>query len=161
MSEFQSFPKPVSKPKEKPKYKEKRPKKKKNPNLYRGRMIPSKKDRTRITEAAYKRMIEEFGEYCLLCGYVPIEAHHITFRSQMGSGGWRNLVPLCKRCHVEAHKRKTIADQLREDRELIFGKWYWADKYTLFKENLIPNTTDQAFERFMEGERERVQESLR
>jgi HNH endonuclease len=144
-----SFPKPVSKPKEKPKYKEKRPKKTKNPNLYRGRIVPSRKERTRITEAAYKRMIEEFGEYCLLCGYIPIEAHHITFRSQMGSGGWRNLAPLCKRCHLEAHKHKSIADQLREDREALFGKWYWADKWTLFKEGLIPNTDDKTFEKFM------------
>jgi 5-methylcytosine-specific restriction endonuclease McrA len=148
-----SFPKPVSKPKERPKYIEKRPKKTKNPNLHRGRIIPSKKDRTRITEAAYKRMIEEFGEYCLLCGYVPIEAHHIVFRSQMGSGGWRNLAPLCKRCHQETHKHRTIAEQLREDREEMFGKWYWADKWTLFKEGLIPNTTDQAFERFFENEK--------
>jgi 5-methylcytosine-specific restriction endonuclease McrA len=148
-----SFPKPVSKPKERPKYKEKRPKKTKNPNLHRGRIIPSKKDRTRITEAAYKRMIEEFGEYCHLCGYTTqLEAHHIVFRSQFGTGGWRNLVPLCKRCHLEAHKHKTIADQLREDREERFGPWYHADKWTLFKENLIQNTTDEAFERFMKNE---------
>jgi hypothetical protein len=25
----------------------------------------------------------------------------------------------------------------------------WADKYTLFKEGLIPNTTDDAYEHFM------------
>jgi hypothetical protein len=151
-----SFPKPVSKPKERPKYIEKRPKKTKNPNLHRGRIIPSKKDRTRITEAAYKRMIEEFGEYCLLCGHIPIEAHHLTFRSQMGSGGWRNLAPLCKRCHLEAHKHRTIAEQLREDRELMFGKWYWADKWTLFKEGLIPNSTDEAFERFFKNDVEKA-----
>jgi hypothetical protein len=38
---------------------------------------------------------------------------------------------------------------LREDREAFYGKWFWADKYTLFKEGLIPNTTDEAYERFM------------
>lgn len=161
MNEFQSFPKPVSKPKEKPKYKEKRPKKKKNPNLYRGRIVPSKKDRTRITETAYNRMMKEFGEYCYLCGYTTnLEAHHIVFRSQMGSGGWRNLVPLCKRCHLEAHKHKTVADQLREDREALYGKWYWADVYTLFKEGLVPNTTTEAYERFMRGEDERAKANV-
>jgi 5-methylcytosine-specific restriction endonuclease McrA len=142
-------PKPISKPKDKPKYKEKRPKKKKNPNLYRGRIIPTKKERTRITETAYKRMIKEFGEYCLNCGHTHIEAHHLVFRAHMGSGQWRNLAPLCSRCHGLAHKIKSYADQLREDREVLYGKWFWADKYTLFKEGLIPNTTDDAYERFM------------
>jgi 5-methylcytosine-specific restriction endonuclease McrA len=136
-------PKPISKPKEK------RPKKKKNPNLYGTRIVPSKKERTRITETAYKRMIKEFGEYCLNCGSNPIEAHHIVFRSQMGSGQWRNLAPLCGSCHGLAHKIKSYADQLREEREALYGKWYWADKYTLFKEGLIPNTTDDAYECFM------------
>lgn len=148
MFEWNPVPKPVSKPKDKPKYKEKRPKKKKNPNLYRGRIIPTQKERTRITPEAYKRMIQEFGEYCHLCGHSGIEAHHITFRSAMGSGQWRNLIGLCKRCHLEAHKHKTITDQLREEREALFGKWYWADVYTLFKEGLVPNTTMEAYERF-------------
>jgi 5-methylcytosine-specific restriction endonuclease McrA len=149
-------PKPVSKPKDKPKYKEKRPKKKKNPNLYRGRIVPTPKERSRITAEAYKRMIKEFGEYCLYCGHIPIEAHHIVFRSQLGSGNWRNLAPLCNRCHGFAHKYKAYADQLREERAKQFGKWYWADKYTLFKEGLINNTTDEAYERFMKGEEERA-----
>jgi 5-methylcytosine-specific restriction endonuclease McrA len=149
MFELNAVPKPISKPKNKPKYKEKQPKKKKKPNLYQSRIVPTKKERTRITETAYKRMIKEFGEYCLNCGHTPIEAHHIVFRSQMGSGQWRNLAPLCGRCHGLAHKYKSYADQLREDREAIYGKWFWADKYSLFKEGLIPNTTDDAYERFM------------
>jgi 5-methylcytosine-specific restriction endonuclease McrA len=146
---FHPVPKPKSPPKEKPKYKEKRPKKKKNPNLYRGRIIPTRKERTRITETDYKRMMEEFGEYCHLCGYTPVEAHHIVFRSHMGSGNWRNLVPLCHRCHGFAHKYKTFAEQLREERTELFGEHFSKDKYSLFKEGLIQNTTDEAYERFM------------
>ena len=145
-------PKPISKPKDKPKYKEKRPKKKKNPNLYRGRIIPTKKERTRITEEAYKRMIKEFGGYCLNCGYTPIEAHHLVFRSSIGTGNWRNLAPLCNRCHGMAHKLKSYADQLREDRAALFGPHFGKDKYSLFMEGLIPNTTDEAYERFFEME---------
>jgi 5-methylcytosine-specific restriction endonuclease McrA len=146
---FHPVPKPVSKPKEKPKYKEKRPKKTKNPNLYRGRIIPTQRERTRITEEAYKRMIKEFGEYCLNCGYMPVEAHHIVFRSQFGTGQWRNLAPLCKRCHNLAHKYNSYAQQLREDREAIYGPHFHKDKWSLFKEGLIPNTTDETFEKFM------------
>jgi hypothetical protein len=147
---WKPIPKPVSKPKEK------RPKKKKNPNLYGTRIVPSKKERTRITETAYKRMIKEFGEYCLNCGSNPISAHHIVFRSQMGSGNWRNLAPLCNSCHSLAHKLKTYAEQLREDREAIYGPHFHKDKYSLFKESLINNTTDEAYERFMEEEEKRV-----
>lgn len=153
---FTPVPKPVSKPKEKPKYKEKRPKKKKNPYLYRGRIIPKQKERTRITESAYKRMIEVFGEYCLCCGYKPISAHHLVFRSSVGAGTWRNLAPLCHRCHLMAHKYKSFADQLREDRAAIFGPHFGKDKYTLFQEGLILNTTDEAYEKFMKGEEERA-----
>jgi 5-methylcytosine-specific restriction endonuclease McrA len=155
---FRPVPKPKSKPKEKPKYKEKRPKKKKNPNLYRGRIIPSQKERTRITAENYKKMVEVFGDYCLLCGYVPVEAHHIVFRSQMGSGNWRNLAPLCKRCHHMAHQLKTFAEQLREDRAAIYGPWFHADKYTLFKEGLIPNTEDKTFDKFMQQEEKKAKE---
>lgn len=154
---FHPVPKPISKPKDRPKYKVKKPKKKKNPYLYRGRIIPKKKDRTKITQENYKRMIEEFGDYCLMCGYTPIEAHHIVFRSHFGSGNWRNLAPLCKQCHEQAHKDKNFAELIREMRAERFGKWFWADKYTLFKEGLIPNTTDEAYERFMREEEKRVQ----
>ena len=147
--EYSPVPKPVSQPKEKPKYKEKRPKKKKNPNLYRGRIIPTKKERTRITEKDYKRMIEEFGEYCQMCGYTPIEAHHIVFRSHFGSGNWRNLAPLCKKCHEQAHKDRSFADLIRDMRAERFGIHFWKDVYSLFKEGLINNTTDDAYERFM------------
>ena len=50
--EFKSYSKAQQlaghqKSKDKPKPKEKRPKKKKNPYLYRGRIIPTKKERTK------------------------------------------------------------------------------------------------------------------
>jgi hypothetical protein len=94
-------------------------------------------------------MIKEFGEYCLNCGHTPDRGSSYRFSLADGSGQWRNLAPLCGRCHGLAHKIKSYADQLREDREALYGKWFWADKYTLFKEGLIPNTTDDAYERFM------------
>ncbi len=134
--------------KDKPKPKEKRPKKKKNPYLYRGRIIPTKKERTKITRENYNKMIERYGNYCLCCGYTPIEAHHLTFRSHFGSGNWRNLAPLCKRCHDRAHKDKTFADSLREMRAKELGIHYWKDVYTLFKEGLVPNTDSVTFEKF-------------
>lgn len=35
----------------------------------------------------------------------------------------------------------------------MFGEWYWADRYDLFQAGLIPNTTQETFEKFMEEDR--------
>ena len=142
--------------KDKPKPKEKRPRKKKNPYLHRGRIIPSRKERTAISETDYNRMIEEYGNYCLTCGHTPIEAHHLVFRSQFGTGNWRNLAPLCGKCHKRAHDQREFADYLRDMRAARFGPRFGQDKYSLFKENIIPNTTDEAYERFMLSEEVRM-----
>ena len=140
------------KDKDRPKFKERKYKKKKNPYLYRGRIIPSRKERTKITEENYNRMIDEFGEYCMMCGHVPIEAHHIVFRSQFGSGNWRNLAPLCDKCHKQAHTQREFADLIRDMRAERFGPHYFKDVYSLFKEGLIKNTFPEAYERFMKAE---------
>jgi 5-methylcytosine-specific restriction endonuclease McrA len=150
MLEFNPCPKPISRPKDKPKPKEKRPKKKKNPYLYRGRMIPKRKERTQITKKDYAKMLEVFGAYCQECGYTPIHAHHLVFRSSLGTGNWRNLAPLCERCHTRAHKDREFADYLREKRAKLLGPHFGKDKYTLFMEGLILNTTDETYERFFE-----------
>ena len=155
VNEFRPYPKTEQlkshkkKEKDTPKYKAKKPKKKKNPYLYRGRIIPSRKERTRITKEDYNRMIEEFGGYCMMCGYTPIAAHHIVFRSQFGCGNWRNLAPLCEKCHTRAHKQREFADLIRDMRTERFGPHFAKDKYTLFKEGLIPNTEDKTYEFFM------------
>ena len=146
------------KPKATPKYKEKRPRKKKNPHLYRGRIIPSRKERTAISKEDYNRMIEEFGDYCMTCGHTPISAHHLVFRSSIGTGNWRNLAPLCEKCHTKAHKDRAFADYLRDMRAERFGPRFGQDKYSLFKEGLINNTTDEAYERFFKKEEKRIAE---
>ncbi|MED5050611.1 HNH endonuclease signature motif containing protein [Anoxybacillus rupiensis] len=162
--EFNPVPKPTKQRKEKPKPKirEKRPKKRKaKVETFKGRVIPKAKDRTKISKANYNRMIEEFGDCCMICGRTPIEAHHLVFRSQLGSGNWRNLAPLCKEHHTKAHRDYNFAEYLRQERAERFGPHFWKDKYTLFKENLIPNTTTEAYEKFMLGEEEKQWASIR
>jgi hypothetical protein len=44
---------------------------------------------------------------------------------------------------------RKFADGLRDERVEMFGEWYWADKFDLFKAGLITNTTDEEFEKFM------------
>jgi hypothetical protein len=113
------------------------------------RKVPNKRQRTKISRQDYQKMIEEFGEHCNVCGSYPIEAHHIVFRSHFGSGNWRNLVPLCNKHHRLVHKNRVLSDYFRQQREERFGKHFWKDKYALFKEGLISNTTDEAFEKFL------------
>lgn len=163
MFEYRPYPKEQQlkhhqKEKERPKFKVKKPKKKRKPYVYKGRTIPPKKQRTKISKTNYQRMIEEFGERCLICGKTPIEAHHITFRSQYGSGNWRNLAPLCKEHHMKAHQDFEFAEQLREERRKRYGLHFGKDKYTLFKEGWIPTPTDEAYERFMQEEEKKARE---
>jgi 5-methylcytosine-specific restriction endonuclease McrA len=165
IGDFRPYPKSQQlkghqKEKDTPKHKEKRPKKKKNPYLYRGRIVPTQKERTRIIEENYNRMIEVFGNYCQECGFTPISAHHLIFRSAMGTGNWRNLAPLCKRCHDRAHSDYEFTEYLRDKRAKQYGPYFGQDKYSLFMEGLLPNTTDEAYERFMRGEEERAQKSV-
>lgn len=154
LNEFRPYSKETQlkghqKEKRKPKPKEKRPKKQKNPHLYRGRLIPERKERTKITPENYNKMIETFGSWCQECGYTPIHAHHLVFRSSIGTGNWRNLCPLCTECHDRAHKDAGFAEMLREKRAAVYGPHFGQDKWSLFKLGLINNTTDASYERFM------------
>ena len=134
----------------------KRPKKnKKKPEIYKGRSIPSAKQRGMISKKEYTKAIETFGDCCAICGNPYIEMHHIRFRSQQGRGKYRNLIPLCKIHHEQAHKDRNFAEKLKEERERIYGPWYWADKWDLFKAGMIQNTTDIEFEKFMTKEEEK------
>ncbi len=144
---------PYSKEKQLGYNKAKKPKKK---QTYKGRTIPTKKQRTKINKKDYQKMIEMFGSNCNVCGNPYIEAHHIVFRSQFGSGNWRNLVPLCNKHHQLVHKDRVMADFFRREREKVYGPHYWKDRYTLFKEGLIPNTTSEAYEKFMKEEEKRA-----
>ena len=157
-NEWNPAPKPVAQRKDKQhrKSKAKIPKKrKKKAETYKGRVIPKAKDRTKISKANYERMIEEFGDRCMICGKIPVQAHHLVFRSKLGSGNWRNLAPLCDEHHRQAHRDYEFAEWLRQERAKRFGPHFGKDKYALFKEGLIPNTTEQAFEKFFEGEEEK------
>jgi hypothetical protein len=145
------------KEKDMPDFKVKKPKKKKKSYVHRGRIIPPRKERTKINEVDYIKMIERYGDYCQECGYTPIDAHHLVFRSHFGTGNWRNLVPLCKKCHQRAHNSFKFAEYLRNKRAAELGPHFGKDKYSLFKENIIPNTDDQTYERFMQSEVERIE----
>lgn len=125
---------------------------KKVPEKRRKRKAPSTKTRGSISKTEYNRMIEAFGCHCVICGDPRIEAHHVRFRSQGGRGKWRNLAPLCRRCHQAVHQNRAFAERLMAMREDMFGKWYWADEYDLYERGLIKEPTKEKFEAFMRSE---------
>ncbi|MBS4200300.1 HNH endonuclease [Bacillus sp. FJAT-49732] len=153
--------------KEKPSPKKKRyPKKKKKrhqplkPEIYKDRLIPKRSTRGRITSKEYNEALRQHGEYCFLCGTTAgLEAHHVKFRSDGGRGQWRNIRFLCSEHHRgenSPHKNENIRKRLEKLHESLYGPFYWCDKYDLFLGNLIPNTTEEAFEEFMEKEAKKL-----
>ena len=140
-----------------PKYREKRPnRKKKKLETFLGVTIRPKRVRGNISKKDYQEAIEAFGECCIICNGYPIEMHHCTFRSKSGRSGYRNLAPLCREHHNLAHQKRKFADLLRDEREEMFGPFYAADKWDLYKKNLIPNCTDEAYEKFMVAEEKKA-----
>ncbi len=123
--------------------------------MYKGRVIPHRKKRSSISEKEYDKALEHYGYQCLESGSNLIEMHHITFRSQGGRGGWRNLVPLYPTFHKRCHNDRAYANKWRELHEKKFGPHYYKDKWDLWKEGLIQNPTDELFEEFMLLEEER------
>jgi 5-methylcytosine-specific restriction endonuclease McrA len=41
--------------------------------------------------------------YCVICGAVAIDLHHIIYRSQGGTDTPENLAPMCFKCHSDHH----------------------------------------------------------
>lgn len=43
--------------------------------------------------------------YCLNCGAVAVNLHHIKYKSKGGNDEPNNLIPLCYACHSGHHDR--------------------------------------------------------
>lgn len=149
------------KDKRKPKVKQKRTyKKKKKLATFKGRVIPPKKIRGKVTSAEYKKTAEEHGQECYFCGsMVNLECHHVVpkgySRIKNGRGVWRNLRFLCSEHHrgkTGVHQDKNKMLELQQLHEKEYGEHFYKDRFDLFKEGLIANTEKDTFELFMKGE---------
>lgn len=143
------------KPLDKPKYKERRPKKKNHlkTEVLKGRRVPDKKTRGKISKTDYREAIMQHGPYCWVCGTSrDVEAHHVRFRSNSGRGGWRNVRFLCAAHHrglFSPHRNDKLRKKLEELHEALYGQYYWCDRFDLFKLGLTSNTTKESFESYM------------
>lgn len=113
------------------------------------RRKPRKRERGQINKKQYQLALDWFGDTCSICGSAPIEMHHVTFRSQQGRGGFRNLMPLCNYHHRLAHQDSAFADELRDMRAEAFGKLYYTDRFDLHEAGLIAQPTELEFENYM------------
>lgn len=53
------------------------------------------------------KAIERDEGFCVLCGGMASDVHHIIFRSAGGTNNLDNLVCLCRSCHQQAHGHKS------------------------------------------------------
>lgn len=153
----------LGKKKDTPQYKKKRyPEKKKKkrnplkPEVYKGRVIPKKSVRGRILATEYNEALRNHGETCFFCGSPNIEMHHVMPKGyskiKNGRGIWRNLRALCPEHHrgkAGVHQNKAMMEHLQQVHESLYGSRFFQDRFDLFKASLIPNTTKEAYEKFM------------
>ena len=52
-----------------------------------------------------KAVLAFYGRQCAICGKEAEEVHHIRPREYKGKDHPRNLMPLCRQCHDEIHRR--------------------------------------------------------
>jgi hypothetical protein len=137
-------------PKFKPQRYQKQPKKKKKVNLFKGIQIPSRAKRGEFTLQLKMKVIDLYGNSCLVCGSPNVEFHHRKFRSQLGRNNPRNGAPLCQTHHREAHDNAGLAQLLREEVKERFGEFYYYDRFDLWKAGCIDRPTEELMEKYFE-----------
>ncbi|MFB0831845.1 HNH endonuclease [Brevibacillus laterosporus] len=88
-------------------------------------------DQGRITPQVYKEVMERDKGRCVLCGKTTwLQAHHIIFRSEGGTGEAHNLALACGpstqtgTCHWKAHHTKEGRQAFRNYREKVLLPYY-------------------------------------
>jgi 5-methylcytosine-specific restriction endonuclease McrA len=151
--------------KDTPKLRVKKPRQKRKSETIKGRVIPSKKVRGKISKTDYNLAVELHGDTCYFCGSgYNLEMHHVVpkgfSRHKNGRGIFRNLRLLCCDCHRGengVHRNKEKMLELQAEHERLYGPRFYQDRFDLFKEGQIPNTTKKAYENYMLKEVERIE----
>lgn len=168
-SEFNPYPKSKQlaghqKEKDRPKFKVQKPKKpKKKLEVYKGRSVPDKKTRGKISKSDYELAIELHGYECWVCGISQgLECHHVVpkgySKARNGRGVVYNLRFLCTEHHrgkTGVHQNRELMQKLQDEHERLYGEHFYKDAWDLFKENLIPTPTKECYEKFMKTQERR------
>ena len=70
------------------------------------RRTPKKAARGRFSRETRITIIERDKGFCVRCGSLYDDIHHIIYRSQGGRGSADNGVCVCRECHEWAHSSK-------------------------------------------------------
>ncbi|PPA85920.1 HNH endonuclease [Brevibacillus laterosporus] len=88
-------------------------------------------DRGRISPAVYDEVMKRDNGRCVLCGKTTwLQAHHILFKSEGGTGEAHNIALACGpvgqkgTCHWKAHHTKEGRQAFRDYREYVLLPYY-------------------------------------
>ncbi|MBG9772391.1 HNH endonuclease [Brevibacillus laterosporus] len=88
-------------------------------------------DRGRISPAVYDEVMKRDNGRCVLCGKTTwLQAHHILFKSEGGTGEAHNIALACGpvgqkgTCHWKAHQTKEGRQAFRDYREKVLLPYY-------------------------------------
>ena len=71
----------------------------------------------------YKQALETYQNQCAICKNNKVELHHIIYRGY-GLTIKENLIPLCKKCHMEIHSnQKYWTDVLLDMNRDCYGEF--------------------------------------
>ena len=73
-------------------------------------MVPHKKIYVKVFQLGEQDVI-----LCENCGRSrAVDIHHLLFRSQGGKNNIRNLMALCRKCHLMAHSDRVFNNRLKK-----------------------------------------------
>jgi 5-methylcytosine-specific restriction endonuclease McrA len=79
----------------------------------------------------YKEVLDRDNHQCYICGYKPVQVHHIFFGAERRfSDKYEEcMVALCIRCHQKAHSDKNFNLELRKMAQERFEDKYSHDRF--------------------------------
>lgn len=145
--------------------KKRKPKKNLNVEMFHNRIIPHWKQRGKFSSQTRIEIIKIWGEHCYVCGNPNYQIHHV-YEKGFGKGGRgvvTNGLPLCMTHHTDPkygiHHDRDLYNRVREMFIERWGIHYYKDAYDLWMEGYIENPTDELYQRFMDKEREKIEQT--
>lgn len=84
---------------------------------------------------------KNLGTACMYCGSKKdVEYHHIIPRCQGGDNRLCNIVPLCRRCHAKAHKKRQQNFEYKLGRKKTPLPDNWEDVVRLYASGKITHS---------------------
>lgn len=95
------------------------------------RRVPKQRKRGKFSDETIGIIRERSGGICEWCQSAPPDEipHHIRYKSQGGRNGYTNGIDLCRKCHDEAHARKSVRRAMEQWAIDRYGENYYKDEW--------------------------------